>query len=189
MTKKTRAKARRALLTLSLVLVMMVVAVGGTIAWLTDSTDPVTNTFSPSTVKIELDETTGDEYKMLPNVEIDKDPYVKVETGSEKCYVFVKITEENNLDHFINYEVASDWDEVEENVYYRIVDAADQNTELYILTDNKVQVNANVTESDMEALNDANEPKLSFIAYAVQYEELETTDIAEIWALAQTQGN
>ena len=190
MTKKTRrAKARRALLTLSLVLVMMMVAVGGTIAWLTASTGTVTNTFTPSTITLELNETTGATYDMVPNKTLAKDPYVKVATGSEKCYVFVKITEVNELDKFITYTVDSAWTKHTDDVYYRVVDTADQNKELYILANNQVKVNANVTNADMKALTDATQPKLSFIAYAVQYDNLTVTNIADIWALAQTQGN
>ena len=41
-------------------------AIGGTLAWLTDKTDPVVNTFTVGNVDITLAETTGQEYKMVP---------------------------------------------------------------------------------------------------------------------------
>lgn len=137
MTKKTRAKMRRALLSLSLVLVMMLVAVGGTIAWLTDVTNNVVNTFSPSNIDIELKEhkyypekdnneadkqlgevgtTTADEvtevsnYKMVPGTELPKDPFVRVKKGSESCYLFVKITKTENYDtYFDDLAIGTEW--------------------------------------------------------------------------------
>ena len=81
MTKKTRrAKARRALLSISLVLVMMMAAVGGTIAWLTDSTDEIKNTFTVGNVDIDLTETAnnssndGWEAELNPGSVYVKDP-------------------------------------------------------------------------------------------------------------------
>ena len=41
-------------------------AAGGTIAWLMTNTDPVENTFSASDIQIDLKETTGDTYKLIP---------------------------------------------------------------------------------------------------------------------------
>lgn len=116
MTKKTRAKARRALLTLSLVLVVAFAAVGGTIAWLTDETNAVVNTFGNTSISIDLKEhaynpegvnenkavigtlgselvTEEDAYKMIPGVTLPKDPFIYVdETTSEDVYVAVGIT-------------------------------------------------------------------------------------------------
>lgn len=115
MSKKNRAALRRTLLTLSLVLVVAFAAVGGTIAWLTASTEVVTNTFVVGDVDILLDEAkvnaygkpvnangeevelasaprvTENEYKLLPGHTYTKDPTVYVVAGSEPCYVFVKI--------------------------------------------------------------------------------------------------
>ncbi len=137
MTKKTRAKARRALLTLSLVLVVAFAAVGGTIAWLTDVTDNVVNTFSPSNIDIELKEhkyypendnntndkllgevgtTSADEvytvtnYKMVPGTELPKDPFVRIKQGSESCYLFVKVTKSTDFDtYFDDLSFGSEW--------------------------------------------------------------------------------
>ena len=67
-------------------------AVGGTLAWLTDSTTEVKNTFTTSDITIELTETTTD-YQMVPGHTIAKDPKVTVKADSEDCYVFVKVEE------------------------------------------------------------------------------------------------
>ena len=92
------------------------VAVGGTLAWLTDSTEGVKNTFTDSDVNITLTEsgTTFDEtdkiweqsFKMVPGHTIAKAPLVTVNTGSEDCYVFVKIEKSSSYDTYLeNYEV------------------------------------------------------------------------------------
>lgn len=93
--RKTRSAMRRMLFTLALVLVVAVASVGGTIAWLTATTETVTNTFTTSDISIELAETTGASYKIVPGATVNKDPKATVKSGSEKCYLYVKIT--NNL--------------------------------------------------------------------------------------------
>lgn len=72
-------------------------AVGGTIAWLTATTEPVVNTFTYGKIKIELTETTGTEYKIIPGVNISKDPKVTVKADSEACWLFVKVAEKVRL--------------------------------------------------------------------------------------------
>ena len=68
--RKTRSAMRRMLFTLALVLVVAVASVGGTLAWLKASTDPVTNTFTVGDINIDLTETTGNNYKIIPGVDI-----------------------------------------------------------------------------------------------------------------------
>ena len=57
-------------------------AVAGTVAWLTDKTVTVENTFTVGNIAIELKETQRT-YKMVPGQTIDKDPKVSVKAGSE----------------------------------------------------------------------------------------------------------
>lgn len=72
-----------------LVAVSMIVGcvIGGTLAWLTATTRPVTNTFTVGNVDITLAETTAN-YKMVPGNTIDKDPTVTVRAKSEACWLF-----------------------------------------------------------------------------------------------------
>ena len=94
MKKKTLA------LLLSLVLIIGVVT-GGTLAWLTDTTDQVVNTFTVGNIDIALTETDADNddnananaYKMIPGWDNPKDPYATVTADSEDCYLFVELTE------------------------------------------------------------------------------------------------
>lgn len=90
---------------LALVLVIAM-SVTGTLAYLTSTTDVVTNTFTVGNVKITLDEAkvteygvkdgdsrvTGNTYKLIPGHTYVKDPTVHVEAGSEVSYLFVKVT-------------------------------------------------------------------------------------------------
>lgn len=145
------------------------VAIGGTIAYLTDKTDTITNTFTVGKVAIDLDETTGQSYKMIPGTTLDKDPTVTVKADSEDSWVFVKVDETDNLDTYIEYATADGWEALEgfEGVFYRYVKAADVDQSFNVLANNKVVVKDSVTTDDMNAA-ETNAPKLTFTAYAIQ---------------------
>ena len=76
---------------LSIVAVVLVLccAIGGTLAWLTDRTNPVVNTFTVGDINIELKESENLNLKMVPGNTIAKDPKVTVKADSEACYLFV----------------------------------------------------------------------------------------------------
>ena len=174
-------------LVLALVLMMVVGAtIGGTIAWLTDTSDTVVNTFTDSDIEITLAENDTDpntageqhDYKMVPGYTITKDPKVTVETGSEKCYLFVKLEKANNFDSFLTYEIADGWSQLTDGegknvdgVYYRVVDTTGQGTPISVLKDDKVTVLGSVTKSMMDELRDgkAEKPTLTVTAYASQF--------------------
>lgn len=93
-------------LALALALTLLVVgAAGGTLAWLTAKSDPMVNTFTTSDIGVTLKETTGSEYKMIPGWTIQKDPKATVTTGSEECYLFVKLDKSSNFDNYLEYTV------------------------------------------------------------------------------------
>ena len=94
--------------------------VGGTLAWLTDQTDEVKNTFTVGDINIGLTETTAD-YKMVPGNTIAKDPTVTVKANSEACWLFVQVTESTDLKDFITYAIAEGWTALPgvDGVYYR----------------------------------------------------------------------
>lgn len=85
---------KRILLTTASVVLLAAFAVGGMLAYLTD-TDEVTNTFTVGNVLIDLtepnypgnDKTTG----IVPNQEIKKDPKI-TNTGKNDAIVFMKVT-------------------------------------------------------------------------------------------------
>ena len=93
---------------LSLCLVVALVAtavIGGTLAYFTDTTENVENTFAMGKVKISLDETdinnpNGTRVKandytgtaMVPGHVFQKDPTIHVEANSEEAYIFLDMT-------------------------------------------------------------------------------------------------
>lgn len=164
-------------LALVLALVLLVGGlVGGTLAWLTATTDEVVNTFTTSDIDITLKESTGDNYKMVPGYTINKDPKVTVQAGSEKCYLFVKLNKSDNFDDFLTYEMAEGWtqltgtsDEVVAGVFYRVVETTDMGQELSVLKNDQVTVKDTVTKDDMDNLNEETYPTLTVTAYASQY--------------------
>ena len=160
--------------------------IGGTIAWLTDVTDPVTNTFTVGNIDIELIETTGATYKMVPGITIKKDPTATVKANSEDCYLFVKVEKSANFDTFMTFETADGWTVLSEgsNVYYREVknNAADQ--PFSVLKEDQVAVKDTVTKEMMDEITVA--PTLTITAYAVQMQNGEGTFSAqEAWEKVQ----
>ena len=96
-------KKTKLLTMLGAVALIGAIGVGSTLAYLSDTTDVVENTFTVGKVEISLDETDNDnlsgdrvtenEYtNMIPGTTYTKDPTVHVTNDSEDCYVFVKIT-------------------------------------------------------------------------------------------------
>ena len=174
-------------LALVLALAMIVVCVvGGTLAWLIDKTDPVTNTFTYGDIDITLAETTGTSYKMIPGYTIDKNPKVTVLADSEKCYLFVKVEKSTNFDTFMTYDMADGWTALDDvsGVYYRVVDASATNQEFGVLKNDKVTVRGDVTKTMLNDLTEATQPTLTFTAYACQYNSSNGTSFApaDAWA-------
>lgn len=170
---------------LSIVAVVLVLccAIGGTLAWLTDKTNPVVNTFTVGDINIELKETTTN-YKMVPGNTITKDPKVTVKANSEACWLFVKVEKSSNFDSFMTYEMANGWTQgdgtkIPANVFYREVDATTTATEFSVLKDNSVLVKNTVTKADLNALTQNTFPTLTFTAYAVQKDNV--ADAATAW--------
>lgn len=179
-------KKRSVAIVLSLVLVFCC-AVGGVLAWLTDKTDKVENTFTVGNIDITLEENAGGDnkkFKMVPGDTITKDPKVTVETGSEACWLFVEVEESDNLDTFITYSVADGWETLDgvNGVYYRAVDAetAAGGYEYSVLAGDQVTVKGSVTKDMMDDLTTTNQPTLTFTAYACQMAGFDD-DVAGAW--------
>ena len=207
------SKTKKLLIAAVCLVAILTSAVVGTIAWLTDKTATVTNTFSPSNIDITLTEGTFNG-KMVPGVKIAKNPVVTVEGGSEACWLFVKIDEDlgawtANGEPFTNYLAYSvitgtdGWTKLSDGIYYRQVAASAENQSFNILgagtltvngitctwAENQVLVRPDVTKADMDKLYVANAvmPTLKFTAYACQQEGITTPENA--WAAASAQAN
>lgn len=160
---------------------------GTTLAYLTAKTDAVVNTFTVGNIDITLTETTTN-FKMVPGSTIAKDPKVTVKANSEACWLFVKVEESTNLDSFISYTIASGWTALTgvDGVYYREVAATTTDTSFDVLVNNQVTVKDTVTKPMMDAITNgtANNPTLSFTAYAVQKSGVNTA--TDAWAKFST---
>ena len=107
-------------------------AVGGTVAWLTQKTDAVVNTFTYGDINIELTETKPEvkQAKIIPGIDIEKDPKVMVKKDSEACWLFVKVEQTGTfVTDKVTYSVMTGidgWTALADNtgVYYRKVAAA-----------------------------------------------------------------
>lgn len=181
--------------------------VGVTLAYLTDRTQEVTNTFTVGKVDIDLWEhklntdgkTVGSDkvisnngYKIVPGGNAEKDPTVEVIKGSEACYVFIKITETNNdvsdkNYKYVTYEIAQGWNPLNDvpGVYYQEVASlvgASGNTVLKVLKNDKVTYSADLTNAELKTAQ-TSVPTLKFTAYAVQKDNV--TDVDAAWAAVE----
>lgn len=174
--RRRSVSSRMFIAMLALVLVIGC-AVGGTVAWLVSSTNAVVNTFTYGDINITLGETTGATYKIIPGVNIGKDPKVTVKKDSEACWLFVKVEEENwptftesDGTRKVKYGIADGWTalEGENGVYYREVGAVTADTSFDVLAGNVVTVSEELTKAEVNSITAENQPKLTFTAYAVQ---------------------
>lgn len=185
-TRKRRSISSRTFIMLLAVTLLIGCAIGGTVAWLTAKTDPVVNTFTYGDINITLAETTGSNYKIIPGVDIAKDPKVTVNANSEACWLFVKVEKVGTfVEGKVTYSIADGWTQgdgskIPANVYYRQVGAVTENTDFAVLKDNMVTVSDTLTKEDIKSI--ATNPTLTFTAYAVQKDGFNTA--AAAWAEA-----
>lgn len=165
-------------LALALALLMVVTAsIAGTIAWLSATTENVTNTFTVGDINIDLKEhklavdgqnlEMGNEvienkdYKIVPGDTQPKDPFVTIEAGSEDCWVFIQIKEVNNSEpHYIDWAIAEGWTEVigdpdvpaGTRVFHRSYIGA--NEAVYpVLDGNTITYNDQLTKTQLDAID------------------------------------
>ena len=199
MEKKANRRRSVGMKTFVVMLALVLVigcAVGGTVAWLVSSTSAVVNTFTYGDINITLGETTGNDYKIIPGVNIDKNPKVTVKKDSEACWLFVKVVKDGTfVDGKVSYSVDTDkWTLVpgQNNVYYRAVTEAEAKAGVsyYVLkgdatyTDGVITVSNTLTKEDIK--NITTKPTLTFTAYAVQQAGFDTAEAA--WAEAAKLG-
>ena len=173
---------KKSLITMLVALVLVAaVGVGATLAYLTDQTDAVKNTFTIGKVDISLTEyvdevesAAGFDYtRVLPGAQLSKNPVVTVVKGSEDCYLFVKIDNPNTT---ITIDAISDgWTALGTNypgVYYREVSYkadADQAFDVFETVTVSTEIDEKATFEDIE-----------ITAYAIQ--KAGSADAAAAWA-------
>lgn len=188
-------------------------AIGGTLAWLIAQSNTVVNTFSVGNITISLTETGTDDagknssFKIVPGTTESKDPVVTIAGGSEDCWVFVQVTESNNIARaadstaspaveelkYVQWEIDNTvWTAVPgtANVYYTKYTLQADDKELNVLKGETVSYSNQLTKAMMDAVN--TQPQLSFQAYAIQSENLTkdgnaVNSAADAWAMIQAQ--
>lgn len=185
---------------------LVIGSVAATLAYLTDS-ESVTNTFTVGDIEIALTETwnadgpdadTNNDHweaKLIPGVDLYKDPVVSVLPGSEACWLFVEIVE-GNWPAFIDsnesmrkveyaIDASEGWQLLESDgatsIYYieapDTLDNVASTPDTYsVLDDNKVTVSESLTKAEMNEIKD--KPTLSITAYAVQKAGFDTAEAA-----------
>ena len=178
--------------------------VAGTLAWLTDTTGEVKNTFTTSDINITLTETESNvdndgspntnSYQMIPGFTITKDPKVTVIAGSEDCYLFVKLEKSANYSNYLeDYEIANSWSQLKngdndvDDVFYREVASDEEKQEFYVLKNNQLTVNTSVTKNMMDNIDNktTSAPTLTVKAYATQLYETngKKMDVYTAWTV------
>ena len=178
-------KAFTAMLALTLVLAAYW-AVGGTAAWLAAKSDPIASTFTFGDINITLKETNHQEgpTKIIPGVDIPKDLRVTVQADSVDCWLFVKVKEAGTfVEDKVTYSMDDGWTKgdgtrIPGGFYYREVRGVTADRVFHVLKDDKITVGKELTKEDIQ--NITTQPTLTFTAYAVQREGIDTA--AEAWA-------
>ena len=174
------------------------VAAGSTLAWLTDKTEAVTNTFTKGDVDITLIETmepdgtvvaggvTDWSAPLIPGKDYSKNPTITVEsTTNADCWLFVKFEEVNNASTYLSYTStltdANGWTqgngtEIPDNVWYRKVKTDDTIKSWELLDGNKITVKGDTVTKD--SMNEAANAKLIYTGYAIQTVKFDTASDA-----------
>lgn len=177
-------------LAVALCAVLLVVgSVAATVAYLSMNTQTVEHTFTAGNISIRLNDTTEIIDKMMPGENIAATRAVIVEEKSEQCYLFVKVTKENNFDTYLTYTMAAGWTllesvEGESDVYYRVANATAAEEELTFAVFDHFTANPKCTKAQYDAISADAKPNVTLTAYAVQFVGFES-DVAGAWNAAQ----
>lgn len=181
---------KKGLIVALLVVLLVALTFGGTLAWLTDETGPVVNAFNVGDLSIKLTELNWDknENKIYPGAKISKEPVVTVEAGSEDCYVFIQCT--NNIPgNVASFDFSSFWKVIDINngIYVYTIDGV--NPAIIKKSEHDINLNAlftkmtideNVTRTQIKSLTN---PQITVQAYAQQsannsYEDVKNAAIS-----------
>lgn len=156
-------------------LCVVTLGVGSVIAYFSSHSGPVINTFTVGEVEIDLAETTGDSYQLIPGATVSKDPVVTVLAGSEDCYVYVRLERTSRADEFLTYELEEGWTILGgiDGVYYRHVPHAAVNMKYHVFANDQIMVNNTVTEEKLAQLGEEG-CTMTVTAYAIQTQGIES---------------
>ena len=191
-----------AMLSVFIMLAMVVIgrSVSGTVAWLVSKSESTVSTFTLGDINITLTESDfgSQPIKIIPGIDIKKDPKVTVMANSEACWLFVKVEERNwpdfkekNGTRKVSYSVNDGWIPLKNNpgVYFREVSAEDaqKGINYTVLAGDEscssgvIKVSQELTKAEINSISSyGNQLSLTFTAYAVQRAGIDTA--AAAWA-------
>ena len=191
-----------AMLSVFIMLAMVVIgrSVSGTVAWLVSKSESTVSTFTLGDINITLAESDfgSQPIKIIPGIDIKKDPKVTVMANSEACWLFVKVEESNwpefeeaNGTRKVSYSVNNGWNVLTSNpdVYFREVSAEDaqKGIDYTVLAGSDscpsgvIKVSQELTKEEINSIRSSEkQPSLTFTAYAVQRAGIDTA--AAAWA-------
>ena len=193
-------KFLKALVIMLCAIALVVGSVAATVAYLKMQTDTIDRTFTAGNIDITLtqDPTNLGDVKMVPGQTYEVNPVVTVKSGSEACWLFVKIDKTPaqlstdpslGFDTYLSFDVASGWIALDTvpGVYYRQVGATEADTSFAIISGNTVTAKNCKKDQYIKLTNStATKLDLDFTAYAVQSVGFNTA--AAAWAEAETLG-
>ena len=156
-------KKKKLITMLTTLVLVTVVGVGATLAYFTDTTQALTNTFAVgNNVSLELRETdienenefkfadnenTGEQNyeNMLPGVFVKKDPYIVVGDNTSDCYLFIQLS---NFDNNLNIRYSSGNDGIINSHWVKVTSADGLNgIYMYKVGDDNIFSENTVTEA------------------------------------------
>ncbi len=143
-----KSKKKMTTTALAVALAVLLLIGGGTFAYLQSTTGDVKNNFKTNQVMVDLKETTGSDYDIIPGTTEKKDPTVTVDATVD-AYVYVEVTDATK--GLVGYEIADGWTKLDgyDNVYYREVTGSTAKQSFPVLKDNQVTYDAALENSDM----------------------------------------
>ena len=187
--------------TLLAIVLLMACGIGGTIAWLAAKSETVTNTFTAGNITIELKEhelvdgkltedevTENDTYKVVPGGTQPKDPFVRVQGGSEKCYVYALVENNMKIDGTVvvtpninstQWDIVTSADNKTLYRYYIIVDASTSDVTCQVFT----EVSYDGEKITEDTIDDLVNNYITIDAFAHQSDNT-TVDVADAAAKA-----
>lgn len=160
---------KRLIVSITTLITVLAIAVGATYSLLTSYVGPLENTFTIGKVSIELTETTGSDYALIPGKAIAKNPTITVKGGSEDCWLYVTVEKTEYFDDYLSFELADGWAPVAgyNGVFSRRVTRANGDVSFNVIRDNTVTVSDELTEEKMSSIQ-TTPPSVTFKAYAIQ---------------------
>lgn len=209
--RKQMIMKKKIITTITMLALIICFTIGGTLAWLMDTTDPVQNTFTSGDVDITLTETpntnitdddeTNDSWsaQMIPGNTYAKDPKVTVigATDAVDCWLFVKVEEKGNAQTYLDYDFTfnnedSGWTKLETStsesttttVWYREVTASTQDRSWYLL-DGKQEYANGFVEVDATAVTKetVDTAAKAELVFTAYAAQKDNRTVEEAWAL------